>query len=114
MSAEGKVRIYKTAVRPVLTYAMETRVDKAKTKNMRRVPEMKTLRTIKKVSLRHSTVYEGDRMILDRLRRQTKNKELNSKRPNLADLSRDGASIGYLLHRRLNNVKKSKRNNIKS
>lgn len=52
ISTDSKVRIYKTVVRPILTYAVETRADTAKTKNMMRVAEMKTLRTIKGVSLR--------------------------------------------------------------
>ncbi|GJQ75004.1 hypothetical protein Trydic_g9625 [Trypoxylus dichotomus] len=52
MSAENKVRVYKTAIRPVLTYAAETRVNITKAKNMMRAVEMKTLRTTKRVSLR--------------------------------------------------------------
>ncbi|GJQ83616.1 hypothetical protein Trydic_g2948 [Trypoxylus dichotomus] len=47
MPAESKVRIYKTAMRPALMYAAETRM-----KNMRRTAEMKTVGTIKEVNLR--------------------------------------------------------------
>ena len=43
---EAKVRIYKSIVRPVLTYAAETRTDTAKTVQMSEVTEMKALRRI--------------------------------------------------------------------
>ena len=46
MSIESKVKIYKTAVRPILTYAVETRADTSKTKQLLRTTEMNTLRTI--------------------------------------------------------------------
>lgn len=51
MSVEGKVRIYKTCVRPILTYAAETRAETAKTKRIMRTTEMKTLRSIAGVTL---------------------------------------------------------------
>ena len=43
---EAKVRIYKSVVRPILTYAAETRTDTAKTMQILEVTEMKTLRRI--------------------------------------------------------------------
>ena len=46
MSTESKVKIYKTTVRPILTYAAETRADTSKTKQLLRTTEMNTLRTI--------------------------------------------------------------------
>lgn len=46
MSIESKVRVYKTCVRPILTYGIETRADTNKTKCMLRTAEMKTLRSI--------------------------------------------------------------------
>ena len=51
MTLESKVRIYKTCVRPIMTYAAETRADTAKTKRMLRTTEMKTLRAITGISL---------------------------------------------------------------
>lgn len=44
MKREGKVRIYKTCIRPILTYAAETRADTAKTKSIARTTEMRILR----------------------------------------------------------------------
>lgn len=52
MTAECKIRIYKTCVRPILTYAAETRAETTKTKKLLRSTEMKTLRAIKGVTLR--------------------------------------------------------------
>ena len=43
---EPKVRIYKRGVRPILTYAAETRSDTAKTRQILETAEMKTLRRI--------------------------------------------------------------------
>ena len=40
------MRIYKSVVRPILTYAAETRTDTAKTMQILEVTEMKTLRRI--------------------------------------------------------------------
>ena len=44
LRTETKVRIYKSIVRPTLTYAAETRTDTAKTRRLLEVTEMKTLR----------------------------------------------------------------------
>ena len=44
MSTESKVRIYKTNVRPVLTYASETRAETTYTQQLLRTTEMKTIR----------------------------------------------------------------------
>ncbi|XP_044760224.1 uncharacterized protein LOC123317680 [Coccinella septempunctata] len=46
MRKDSKVRIYKTCIRPIMTYGTEVREDTVKTKHMLRVAEMKTLRTI--------------------------------------------------------------------
>lgn len=51
MTIRSKLRIYKTCIRPVLTYAAETRADTAKTKRILRTAEMKTLRTIEELIL---------------------------------------------------------------
>ena len=51
LRTEAKVRIYKSIVRPTLTYAAETRTDTAKTRQLLEVTEMKSLgRIIKKQS----------------------------------------------------------------
>ena len=46
MRTDSKIRIYKTCIRPIMTYGIEVREDTHKTKQMLRVAEMKTLRTI--------------------------------------------------------------------
>ena len=43
---EAKVRIYKSVIRPILTYAAETRTDTSKTMQLLEVTEMQTLRRI--------------------------------------------------------------------
>lgn len=52
LKTEPKVRIYKSVVRPVLTYAAETRSDTKKTARMLEVTEMKTLRRIAAKTMR--------------------------------------------------------------
>lgn len=52
MRTDSKVRIYKTCVRPILTYGIESRADTVKTKSMLRTTEMKTLRAIAGKTLR--------------------------------------------------------------
>ena len=52
MRTESKVRIYKTCVRPILTYGIEARADTVRTKSMLRTTEMKTLRAIAGKTLR--------------------------------------------------------------
>lgn len=52
MPTEGKKRIYKTCVRTILIYGSETRAEIAETKQILRLTEIKTLRTIKGVTLR--------------------------------------------------------------
>ncbi|XP_055385812.1 uncharacterized protein LOC129614885 [Condylostylus longicornis] len=52
MLIDNKVRIYKTCVRPIMTYAVETRADTAKTEQILRRTEMKTLRQICGYTLR--------------------------------------------------------------
>ena len=46
LSPEGKVRIYKTCVRPVITYGAESRADTTLTKQLLRTTEMRIIRTI--------------------------------------------------------------------
>lgn len=46
MRMDSKIKIYKTCVRPIMTYGIEAREDTNKTKSMLRVAEMKILRTI--------------------------------------------------------------------
>jgi hypothetical protein len=43
---ESKVRIYKTYIRPILTYATEMRAETSKTKRILRTMEMRTSREI--------------------------------------------------------------------
>lgn len=52
MIMESKTRIYKTCVRPILIYAAEIRAKTAKTEQIIRTTEMKTLRQIANLSLR--------------------------------------------------------------
>ncbi|XP_011631965.1 uncharacterized protein LOC105423758 [Pogonomyrmex barbatus] len=47
ISARSKIRIYKTCVRPILTYIAETRAETSKTKRIMRATKIKILRTIK-------------------------------------------------------------------
>lgn len=51
MTTESKVRVYKTIVRPVLTYVIEKRSETAKTKSISTTTEMMVLRSIKGVTL---------------------------------------------------------------
>ena len=44
--SEAKARIYKTAIRPILTYAAETRPETSKTKRILETAEMKIARRI--------------------------------------------------------------------
>ncbi|XP_044760217.1 uncharacterized protein LOC123317675 [Coccinella septempunctata] len=46
VSTRSKVRIYKTCVRPVMTYAIETRAENTATKRLLRTTEMRALRSI--------------------------------------------------------------------
>jgi hypothetical protein len=52
MSTECKVRIYKTNVRPVLTYASETRAETTHTQQLLRTTDMKIIRAIHGKTLR--------------------------------------------------------------
>jgi hypothetical protein len=61
MLTESKVRIYKTNVRPVLTYASETRAETTYTQQLLRTTEMKTRRAIHGKTL-------GDKIRSDQLR----------------------------------------------
>ena len=65
LRTEAKVRVYKTIVRPILTYAAETRTDTAKTSQLLETTEMKTLRRIINVTR------------LDRVKLLEKNVEYN-------------------------------------
>ena len=46
MGTDSKIKIYKTCIRPIMTYGIEIREETNKTKSMLRVAEMKNLRTI--------------------------------------------------------------------
>ena len=48
---DAKVRIYKSVVRPILTYAAETRPETAKTTQILEAAEMRTLRRISNLTL---------------------------------------------------------------
>lgn len=61
MAKESKVRVYKTVVRPVLTYAAETRADTKRTKQQLRTVEMKVLRKIAGFTLRDRQTNESIR-----------------------------------------------------
>lgn len=52
MRLESKVRVYKTCVRPVMTYAIETRAETTKTTHLLRTTEMRILRCITGNTLR--------------------------------------------------------------
>ena len=52
MSVDSKTRIYKTCVRPIMTYAIETRAKNSTTKRLLRTTEIRTLRGITGCSLR--------------------------------------------------------------
>ena len=52
MSVDSKTRIYKTFVRPITTYAIETRAENSTTKRLLRTSKMRTLRGITGCSLR--------------------------------------------------------------
>lgn len=52
LSTECKSRIYKTCIRPVMTYGAETRAETSVTKRILRTTEMKTLRMITGYTLR--------------------------------------------------------------
>jgi hypothetical protein len=46
MLKESKVKIYKTCIRPILTYGIESRADTVRTKSLQLTKEMKTLRPL--------------------------------------------------------------------
>uniref|UniRef100_A0A6P7FTG7 Uncharacterized protein LOC114332484 n=1 Tax=Diabrotica virgifera virgifera TaxID=50390 RepID=A0A6P7FTG7_DIAVI len=48
---DTKARIYKAAIRPILTYTAETRPDKSKTRRLLETTEMKILRRISRKSV---------------------------------------------------------------
>lgn len=52
LNIDSKVRIYKSCIRPIMTYAVETRADTSKTKHLLRKTEMRVLRTITGKTLR--------------------------------------------------------------
>lgn len=106
MSIESKTRIYKTCVRPIMTYAIETRAETAATKQLLRATEMKTLRSITGKTLRDREKSSDiralcdiqdvvrwarsrrrawrdhvDRMADDRLAKQAKEGKPNTRRP---------------------------------
>jgi len=70
MSTDCKVRIYKTNVRPVLTYASETRAETAYTQQFLRTIEMEAIRAIYGKTLR-------DKIRSDRLRHLSAIQDIN-------------------------------------
>ena len=52
MSAKSKLRIYKTCVRPVLTYAAEARASTITSQQLLRTTEMRIIRAIHRKTLR--------------------------------------------------------------
>ncbi|XP_045466793.1 uncharacterized protein LOC123675479 [Harmonia axyridis] len=52
MRNQTKIRIYKTIVRPIMTYGIETRADTKVMKNALRTTEMKVLRNVLGLTLR--------------------------------------------------------------
>ncbi|XP_050516917.1 uncharacterized protein LOC126891697 [Diabrotica virgifera virgifera] len=52
LNTESKVKIYKTTIRPIITYASETKPDTNRTLQMMRTVEMRTLRSIQGKTLR--------------------------------------------------------------
>lgn len=52
MSNDSQICIYKTCVRPILTYARETLVETPKTKAILRTTEMEILRKLNRVTLK--------------------------------------------------------------
>ncbi|GJQ78449.1 hypothetical protein Trydic_g11568 [Trypoxylus dichotomus] len=93
MSAQSKLHIHRTAATPVLTYAVEARADITGAKNMRSA-EMKTFGAIKRRN-------HVDRMTEGRWTKWAKDERPNSR-------------AGHLLPKTLSNIKKSRRNKIKS
>lgn len=51
LTIEGETRIYKTAVRPILTYTTETKADTSRTIQMMRTTEIKVIRGIHRKTL---------------------------------------------------------------
>ena len=70
MSTDCKVRIYKTNVRPVLTYASETRAETTYTQQLLRTTEMKIIRAIHGKTLR-------DKIRSDQLRQLSRIQDIN-------------------------------------
>lgn len=103
LSIECKSRIYKTCVRPVMTYAAETRPDSAVTKRQMRTTEMKTLRAISGYTLwdRQTNAHirekcgVGDVVRWVRGRRRAWNEHVNRMADTrLAKIARNGTPIG--------------------
>ncbi|XP_057652727.1 uncharacterized protein LOC130891782 [Diorhabda carinulata] len=91
----AKVKIYKTCVRPLLTYAIETRADNKRTKNIIRTTEMKHMRIYKRdrkrnTDIRHECEVE-DKVRCGRERRRAWNEHVDRIiRERLAKFARDG------------------------
>ncbi|GJQ75817.1 hypothetical protein Trydic_g17886 [Trypoxylus dichotomus] len=105
MSAEGKGGMCKTALRPIPTYAADTRADKTKAKNMMRAAKMKTLRTIK------GTNHVG-RMAEDRWAKWVK--WAMDEKQNFRSTSQEKVRELNMLPKTLNNIKKSRKSKTKS
>ncbi|XP_015177010.1 PREDICTED: uncharacterized protein LOC107066683 [Polistes dominula] len=68
---ETKARIYKTTIRPIMTYCAETRPDSAKIKRLLETTEMKILRKIRKIA--RKTLLDKERSEKIRRTCQTEN-----------------------------------------
>lgn len=99
MTTESKTRIYKTCVRPIMTYAAETRAEMSVTKRKMRTEEMKIRRTIKGITLQDRICQEntrGELGVKDVVRwvRERERETLVLKRPHRTNESRPNCKVG--------------------
>ncbi|CAG9833057.1 unnamed protein product, partial [Diabrotica balteata] len=76
---ESKMKVYKTTVRPILTYAAKTRTDTRKTKQQINNIEMKVLRSIAGISLRDR---QSNRSIREQCKIQNINRWIKTRKKN--------------------------------
>jgi len=89
LKIEAKTRIYKSCVRPIITYAAETMADTSRTKSITRTAEIRTLRSITGHTLRDRKPNQEIRRICDiqdivrltRQRRRERNQHINRMEP---------------------------------
>ncbi|GJQ76151.1 hypothetical protein Trydic_g1897 [Trypoxylus dichotomus] len=102
-------------MRPVLIYVTETKADTTKVKNMMRAAEIKTLRVIKGIVGRDddfgrttsTKCWKAD----GRNRKRMENRILGDFP---VDFPRDSTRTGHLFPKRLNHIRKSRRDKTKS